>query len=157
MPTAQEFRKQSAKRVRLPIAGVEVELRQTDVLAFLSTSKGDQPPDVFAALIMRTIQEGNTTFQLKPEMLPTIRETLNKICKACFVSPRVVEGIPAPDSDDLGLDEISLQDKLFVLSWAIGTDGNAAAAFPGANGAGVGAAPAVQGVPAKAVAGHRSA
>jgi hypothetical protein len=130
--SGKALREKKTKLVRLPSLGPEerVLMRKPNLLSMVKESKDGQPVDLLTGLILESAQNGGVVKMPEPDAknLPKLRSAMEEICRACLVSPRIVDNPQA--EDEIGIDDLTDIDKVFIMNWAFGRNGAAAAAFP---------------------------
>jgi hypothetical protein len=130
--SGRAWRDKNQEEVTLPSGNVAL-LRRPDMMQ-LATE--DDAPNVLAGVVVAAMQgKDMKKLEVKPTGLKDLVALQNKVCIACFVSPKIVDNPQA--EDEISLADLTMYDKSFVLTWAMGTDGAAAARFPGEPGGGV--------------------
>ncbi len=130
--SGRAWREKNQEEVTLPSGNVAL-LRRPDMMA-LATE--DDAPNVLAGVVVAAMQgQDMKQLEIKPTGLKDLVALLNKIARAAFVSPKIVDN--PQGEDEIALADVSLADKSWILTWAMGTDGAAAARFPGEPGGGV--------------------
>lgn len=111
--------------VQLP-SGKVARLKKPDVLSLITVD--GKIPDALGPVLLGASKGQEITAEFTIESLSGLIPLLDKITKACFIEPRVVDN---PGPDELGTDDISTADKMWLFqSWAFGGAGQAAATFP---------------------------
>lgn len=99
-------------------------LKKPDVLEILADP---DIPDLLTNKVMEGMTGEKPKAEIQREDIPRLLKTLNKMCVACFVSPRVVETAQA--DDEIEVRHIDFQDKLAVFNFAFGQEGVLAQSF----------------------------
>lgn len=127
--------------VELP-SGRVARLRKPDVLALIMES--GEIPDVLSGQLLAGLQGSAAPKQIEitAESVRDLMEVVNAVTRAAFVLPRIVDKPEAEMTDDeIGIEHVAFNDRVFVLKWAMGGSIMAAQRFPDAP-ARVGAVPA---------------
>ena len=118
--------------VELP-SGKVARLQKPDVLALIMSS-GDIP-DVLSNQLLAGLQGGapKEQIELTAESVSGLLEVVNTVTRAAFVLPRIVNK-PAEEmgEDEIGIEHVAFNDRVFVLKWAMGGSVAAAQRFPDA-------------------------
>lgn len=117
--------------VTLP-SGKSVKAKRPDLVAMISDD-GDVP-DLLSNLIVSLLtgSGGKTTFDLAtmtPDQLKEMVKSANVIAKACFVEPQLWDNAQR-DETHIPLAWVSLNDKAFIMGWALGGQYQPAKTFP---------------------------
>jgi hypothetical protein len=99
---------------QLPSGNV-AELKKPDVLDLIQNEDGTIP-DMLLQFVTGVKQVKNV--EMTGETGKLFIDLIQKLTKASFVSPRVVDN-PSADNE-IALGDVELADKLFVLRWAMG-------------------------------------
>lgn len=99
--------------VQLP-SGFVAKLRKPDVLSVIAPD--GKVPDGLMGLIMG--EEEQAEMEMTPEMLEAMLPMLNNVVRAAFMEPKVVEE-PREDKEEIAVEDVDLNDKVFVLNWAM--------------------------------------
>lgn len=111
--------------VELPSGNV-ARLRAPDVLGLVM--ENGAIPDVLAKLISAHIDPGaQPQVGYSAKDLGELASVLTTVCKACFVEPRMSE---VESDDSIRPVDVSLNDKMFVMTWAMGAQAAAVRTFP---------------------------
>lgn len=141
--------------VQLPSGNVAA-LRRPSVLTMVS---GDDAPEFLKHIVADNIngrKPSGTTFEITPENLPGLNQTLEKVTRACFANPRIVDD--PQGEDEISLADVSDGDRIAVFQWLIGDALETAQSFPAQQVGDVGAVPDGDGVqPAPVKAGRNNA
>ena len=121
-----------------------VRLQKPDLIQLFTD---DDAPDLLGSVAMQQLGTGNSNagVSITKENIPDLLMTLNLVCKAAFLEPKIGEG-----EGELPLHHIEFADKMFVMTWALGTEYAPARNFPDKSGAHVADVPAGNGVSDKA-------
>lgn len=117
--------------VELP-SGKVARLQKPDVLALIMSS--GEIPDVLSGQLLAGLQGGaapKEPAEITADSLSDLLEVVNTVTKAAFVLPRIVDK-PADqmDEDEIGIEHVAFNDRVFVLKWAMGDSIAAASRFP---------------------------
>ncbi|MCZ2077911.1 MAG: hypothetical protein LC130_23270 [Bryobacterales bacterium] len=109
-----------------------------------------QLPDVITNMVMAGVMGAKPSLPdfTQPENMTILRDTLDVICRACFIEPHIVDDPQA--NDEIALTDVDLQDKIHVFGWAFGTEGEQAASFRPGQVGDLGVVPTGQPVPSDA-------
>jgi len=125
---ANEWRKARETALKLP-SGKTILAKRPDPIDLVL--QDGVIPDSLAQLIVEQIG-GSTNSQWKPsrEEVGKIGHMMNTVAKAVFVYPEIVESDPG--EGQITIDDVSADDKMFLLNWALGMGGATASAarFP---------------------------
>jgi hypothetical protein len=104
-------------------------LRRPSVFTMLSD---EDAPDFLKQIVIDNIQGHKSSngkeFKITTENLPQLTRMLERVCRACFANPRIVD---APETDDeIAITDVEDTDKMEVLTWWIGGRLGAAQTFP---------------------------
>lgn len=95
---------------------------------------GDDIPDVLTNMVMdavnRKTSQSLEEFELTAENMPELLKMFNVIAVACFVDPKVVDGVNAPPPGAILAKWIPFKDRAHVFGWALGAQFQPAATFP---------------------------
>lgn len=113
--------------VQLPSqAGTDkaVRLQQPDLVQLFS--EGDAP-DLLSNIALGHLNGGGVEagVQITKDNLPDLLQTLNLICRASFVEPKI-----GNDKGQLPLERIPFNDRMFVFQWALGAEYQPTKNFP---------------------------
>jgi len=116
--------------VELPSGNV-ARLRKPDVLALIMSN--GEIPDVLSAQLLAGMQGGAAPKQIEltAENVSGLLEVVNTVTRASFVLPRIVDKPEAEmTEDEIGIEHVAFNDRVFVLKWAMGGSIAAAQRFP---------------------------
>lgn len=123
----QDFKKKSRTTLALP-SGLMVRVRKMDSLKLLM-SEGDIPNSLMKhvnlAIQDGVVNEKELADELDFDDLQQVQQLMDRITIECWVEPRIY---PVPDDeanridDQLYIDEVDLEDKMFVFQWVMGGD-----------------------------------
>jgi len=145
-----DFEKLRTQDVTLPSfeeSGIVVRLIRPDVMDLVMTGEDGDAPDPLRQMIFADDDSDDalTTEDLKdPETLSRFMGGLRRIAYATMIDPKLV-----PEEDDDGTENVipaswlTLEDLMFIVSFAMGREYNAAARFPGVKGPGVESVPRI--------------
>lgn len=118
--------------VELP-SGKVARLQKPDVLALIMSS--GEIPDVLSNQLLAGLQGAapKEQVELTAENVGGLLEVVNTVTRAAFVLPRIVNK-PAETmgEDEIGIEHVAFNDRVFVLKWAMGGSITAAQRFPDA-------------------------
>lgn len=107
--------------VELP-SGKVARLRKPDVLALIS--ENGEVPDGLSQFMFGDSKDADMA-----EALPAMAPLLNRVTRAAFIEPRIVDE-PSKD-DEISLEDVAMADKLFIFQWLMeGAAGQQAGTFP---------------------------
>jgi hypothetical protein len=112
-------------------SGNVAALRRPSVFTLVAD---DDAPDFLKRIVIENINgrkktaNGKDEFEITAENLPQLTRTLEKVCMACFASPRIVEHPEA--EDEISIADVSDGDRIAVFQWLIGGRLEAAQTFP---------------------------
>lgn len=121
-----------AQEITLPSGKVAL-LKKPDVLELIADQ--DMPDLITNQLMSNLTGAPAAKVEVKREDMPKMLNILNKMCKACFVEPRIVDNAAA--EDEIELRHIDFNDKVAVLEFAFGQEGLKAQSFRSQPNAGV--------------------
>lgn len=123
--TGKEWRAKTRPVLTLP-SGNRVRVKRPDILKMAGDK---QLPDVITNMVMAGVMGVKPSLPdfTQPENMATLNDTLDVMCRACFVEPRIVDN-PQTD-DEIALSDVDLQDKIHVFGWAFGAEGEQVATF----------------------------
>lgn len=109
-------------------SGAVVELQRPSTVDTI-LSNGNLPEGLAQVMMDTFITGGNAQWKVKPEDLPAIAELVNTLCRASFVTPKIVaEGIvPNYDANEIAMSDVLDNDRMFVLGWVMNAGGKAPA------------------------------
>jgi len=123
----QDFKKKSRTTLALP-SGLIVRVKKMDSLKLLM-SEGEIPNNLIKyvnlAIQDGVVNEKDLAEELDLGDLQQIQQLMDRITIECWVEPRIY---PVPDDeanridDQLYIDEVDLEDKMFVFQWVMGGD-----------------------------------
>lgn len=129
--SGRDIRAKRVREVTLP-SGSVVEVRQPSLLNLISD---ERTPDMLRSYAIKAVQAGASgkkaptlELNLQPENFGEVIKLMNTMARACLVNPRVVDN-PIAD-DEISVDDLTDDDKGFLLDIAFGGEGRAAARFP---------------------------
>lgn len=125
---ASEWRKARETQLQLP-SGKTILAKRPDPIDLVL--QDGVIPDSLAQLIVEQIG-GSPNTQWKPtrQEVGKIGHMMNTVAKAVFLYPEIVDGNPG--EGQILIEDVSADDKMFLLNWALGVGGATASAarFP---------------------------
>lgn len=119
--------KRQTEILSLP-SGVVVELQRPSTIDTILTN-GNLPEGLANVMIDAFVTGGQSEFKMKGEDLPAFADLVNTLCRAAFVSPKIVAADVEPnyDANEISINDVKDIDRMFILGWVTKAGGKAAA------------------------------
>lgn len=106
-----------------------VRLQQPDIVQLFAD--GDAP-DILSSVALSQLNGGQAepNIEITKENIPDLLKTLDLICRACFVQPKIWNGKDKIKNDEMPISQIPFSDRMFVFQWALGAEYQPTKNFP---------------------------
>jgi hypothetical protein len=120
--------KRQTEIVLLP-SGVTAELQRPSTIDTILTD-GNLPDGLAQVMIAGLITGEEAEMTIKGSDLPAIADLVKTLCRAAFVSPKIVDESTEPnyDKNEIALADVKDVDRMFILAWVTNAGGKAKAA-----------------------------